>query len=394
MDDNKTTSGWDELAKELGSDPTPESFQRQSRDTEPLPAARESEESQSVPQKDVPQANPNDWTGLANTLGIPVEERIPIEEPSAPEVSEGEAAKTEPESLASDSSALDGSDIHFEDETTDEDASEEESSPADGPSITSSDQAQSAFDALFLSGTAAAEACSKISSSDGTDATEGKDSGEDSDEDSGEAKKGRRPRRRRGRGRGRRNQGDQLEAAEDAVEEAAAAKDAVHSESDPFGGFLSPSATEQTGATENIEEERSSGDAEESDDRKKSQRRRRPRRRRGKGRGDAASDVENPVAAPEDALDISADADDDSPDDDSPDDDFSDDDSPDDDENLNSAISRSGKRPSHRNIPTWQEAMGMIVDTNMEARKKTPTKAGQSSSPRGRGRSGRPRKKT
>ena len=45
----------------------------------------------------------------------------------------------------------------------------------------------------------------------------------------------------------------------------------------------------------------------------------------------------------------------------------------------------------HRNLPTWTEAVGVIVDANIELHEKTPNK---SSSPRGRGRGGRRRKKS
>jgi hypothetical protein len=47
-------------------------------------------------------------------------------------------------------------------------------------------------------------------------------------------------------------------------------------------------------------------------------------------------------------------------------------------------------KPNHRGIPSWEEAIGMIVATNMEARSKNPH-AGPSSRGRGRGRGGRRR---
>lgn len=46
-------------------------------------------------------------------------------------------------------------------------------------------------------------------------------------------------------------------------------------------------------------------------------------------------------------------------------------------------------RPSHRGIPTWSEAIGMIIDTNMEARARNPNPG--PSSPRGRSRGNRGR---
>jgi len=43
-------------------------------------------------------------------------------------------------------------------------------------------------------------------------------------------------------------------------------------------------------------------------------------------------------------------------------------------------------RPSHRNIPTWEESIGVIVDANLEARSSRP-KAARAGGSRGRGRS-------
>ncbi len=45
----------------------------------------------------------------------------------------------------------------------------------------------------------------------------------------------------------------------------------------------------------------------------------------------------------------------------------------------------AGDRNSHRGIPAWEEAIGHIIATNMEARAKNP----KSGAPRGRGRGGR-----
>ena len=50
---------------------------------------------------------------------------------------------------------------------------------------------------------------------------------------------------------------------------------------------------------------------------------------------------------------------------------------------------RPTRRQRHRNIPTWSEAIGMIVDSNLEQRAKSPAKQ-QSSRGRG-GRGGRRR---
>ncbi|HUY90849.1 MAG TPA: hypothetical protein VMV10_19090 [Pirellulales bacterium] len=43
-------------------------------------------------------------------------------------------------------------------------------------------------------------------------------------------------------------------------------------------------------------------------------------------------------------------------------------------------------KANHRSIPSWDEAIGMIIATNMEARSKNP---GAGGGPRGRGGRGR-----
>ncbi|MFV2067615.1 MAG: hypothetical protein ACC645_11605 [Pirellulales bacterium] len=66
-------------------------------------------------------------------------------------------------------------------------------------------------------------------------------------------------------------------------------------------------------------------------------------------------------------------------------------DGPDDSQEANEDSDDSGKspRPSHRNIPTWDEAIGVIVDANIEARSSRP-KSARAGGSRGRSRS-RPR---
>jgi hypothetical protein len=50
-------------------------------------------------------------------------------------------------------------------------------------------------------------------------------------------------------------------------------------------------------------------------------------------------------------------------------------------------------RSGHRNLPTWNDAIGVIVDGNLAQRSKAPAKQ-QNSSSRGRSRGGRRHKKS
>jgi ribonuclease E len=144
-------------------------------------------------------------------------------------------------------------------------------------------------------------------------------------------------------------------------------------------------------------------------------RRRRPRRRR-RGRGgrksDEASDREKPAprggdrsaeseqkagpprhAAPDD-LDL------DDEDDDDLNDNFLDEDESDEDGDGDTGEERSSSGrvipPSHRNMPTWEEAIGVIVETNLQTRserKRSPRPSSQGGSSRGgRSRGGRRKK--
>ncbi|NIP86197.1 MAG: hypothetical protein GTO03_11760, partial [Planctomycetales bacterium] len=54
-----------------------------------------------------------------------------------------------------------------------------------------------------------------------------------------------------------------------------------------------------------------------------------------------------------------------------------------------SADASEGRRTKHRNIPTWDEAVGVVVAANKEARARAAKSTGRSRSRRGRGRPSR-----
>jgi hypothetical protein len=56
------------------------------------------------------------------------------------------------------------------------------------------------------------------------------------------------------------------------------------------------------------------------------------------------------------------------------------------------SLEGSGGQASHRNLPTWQEAIGVIVDGNLALRSKAPVKP--QTPARGRSRGGRRHKKS
>lgn len=145
-----------------------------------------------------------------------------------------------------------------------------------------------------------------------------------------------------------------------------------------------------------------------------SKRRRGRRRRRGRGKkvdGPATADMDEesrddgraprkrgrrPAPLTDDATDAEFDFDDDLDATEPGEADDDDNGSGPDDQTARGATAR-GASPRHRNIPSWEEAIGLIVDVNMqsrsERRRTAPQKSARSGSSRGRSR-GRRKKKT
>jgi|GEM_PF-5313409 len=484
-------SPWDDLAQTLGAKPSPDALERPRLESapphqEPITAAEQPVREPSVPQAPPVQTSAtqaSDWAGLAGSLGITVEESAerataaPPADPIDNDTNRSSPAQTskvaaqkggEPsffgagEAVGADEEQAQVAFAAALDSSTDNQSGAETDDPLQ--KSLSGEVARNVFDALFLSGAAAAEALSDLlplkKSSARKQENEGADqrasaesvaSVQDETNQDLQARDGteknlteRKPRRRRGRGRRRRGQNDRgqddrVDAAKDGTEtnpqdSALEPADISAAESNPQDGPFeepidrTPSLQGEPRGAASEESEHSSADSSE-ESRKSSSRRRRPRRRRGRGRGVATRETDDPTisqereassdsedtdsiaalaqdgvgdstnawerAAPQDGLNRRG-----SPksaavdplDEIDPLDTNEIDETVEADDILNRGS--SSKRPSHRNIPTWAEAMSVIVESNLELRKKSPTQPGRSGSSRSRSRGGRRRKNT
>jgi len=398
MDENEPKkSPWGQLAQDLGAEPSSEAFQRSQPPAVEIPAAEATEqENDSEP----PQQSPSDWNALANSLGLEVPEPPqpePAKEPlKATEASSAEEISISPESPSEDDGIGTSLEAAFSDEDgqdsadplpplpsevdqimsegdwdseedSDDDLADEDLADEDEEeSGMSGSVAKNAFDALFnADGSALAipspgwvrekppENAEGVvdpvdSVARASDTEDSNQENADSENDDKEQRPKRR-RRRRGRGRG----GRKTEAEQTPTEETADGQDAL-----------------------NGENREDSADEESSEESEKT-RRRRPRRR---SRRSASAD--NPASTGPASTDNSNDT----------------------DESLESvsygdnelAEGRSSSNrdsTSHRNMPTWTEALSTIIEGNLELHSKAPSRQG-SSRGRGRGRGGRGRKKT
>jgi hypothetical protein len=514
---DQSASSWDDLASKLGAKPSPDALERPHLESTPLhqettiSEARTLHELTEPPETPTIQTSatqPSDWAGLADSLGITADsspESSPPALDSDPDDSDPDDSGTsagsqpQPEASAYDSGTLEAWDDHpslQEEELSQITFAEELDPPAEYIEEAanpvqkglSGEVARGVFDALFLSGTAAAEALGNLLPSRGSDTrNQVEDKSTELDESElGESEQseqiesyqdelnqdlrardrtasdgpGRRPRRRRGRGRRRRGKDDEfivgkeentakdasrggsdLQQSELKLPERSASESELPDslsmeevslsmgEVDGSMGEVDGSMEEVDGDTQQQKESSqdvSSREAEPSpadssdESAKSSSHRRRPRRRRGRrGRGVATRETDDPsVSQDREASSVTGTGHETS---DStstweqaaPRDDRNRQGSPETgDEALSDEMGRDGngrevkseeheisntrsaKRPSHRNIPSWEEAMGMIVDSNIESRKKSPTPSSRSGSSRSRGRSGRRRKKT
>jgi hypothetical protein len=239
----------------------------------------------------------------------------------------------------------------------------------------SGEAARSAFDALFSAdavnwGSAFVSPRTNVESSflftegeeavfseDIPDASEGSDvEGEEGDN------KERRPRRRRRGGRGRGRKSERSETGEEgAIEETTLDDDAII-----------------IGEGEDAAGESEEGEATT----EKRRRRRRPRggRTRRDEEGEATGEADESQVRRRIAAHVGEEEDDE-------------DDDTDDDLDAEDGDSEEGGRASHRNLPTWNDAIGVIVEGNLAQRSKAPAKQ-QGAPARGRGRGGRRHKKS
>ena len=369
-------STWDELVGELGVNVTDEALERRQPPPKELPTHRRGKVEET-------QAVTSDWEGLASSLGIEVpaiSEQLPVKKPveqppakkpaaSRPEKSAPVETHDEPELRVEEPKIEIDVEIQRVDssEFIEEIDGEEES--IETPTITG-EAARSAFDALFAAdaaswGSAFVSARSNVESSflftEGEEAVFAEDISDDSaeeEEEEGDPKKGRRRRRRGGRGRGR-------------------SKSGAGSENE---NNLDPDREEQA---ESAGEETADSDSESPTESTAPEKRRRRRRSRGRGRSKDDKELTSEEEDSRVKQQVASHMGDEEDDDDLEEDLLDDDDSP----------STAGSRPSHRNLPTWDEAIGVIVDTNLAQRSKSPARQSSGSS-RGRGHGGRRHKKS
>ncbi len=433
MDEKPSSSSWDDILKEVGATPAPDAVERRR-------PAIENTFDPPPNRRPAPKTKPGNWNALATELGVDAPPEEPAERAAVgPGAMEASFAAIEPlesgfeeiieeemadvefgeaddddsdgerdEQCDEDSDLFDegdddDSDEHDEDDEDDsdeadeddEDELDEDDSEAKSdlpPSTLSGEAARSAFEALFQAGSFAggvapqrrppsppkrpetaddifadfdrperpahpSRAARPTRPVDDEDAERGPgDEASRADEDEGE-KRPRRRRRRGGRGRGPRTESADAATPRDA--------DAGDWSEEPVG---------ESKPTDDAERDDDSGEAER-DDRP----RRRRRSRRGRGRGAATGEggevsEARPAARngrpPKPMID--------------------DDDEQDDADDLALAASgeadddddASAPRSAHKSIPTWSEAILVMVETNMQSRKNAPPRTG---SPRGQG---------
>lgn len=361
MAENEKKTLWDSLVETLGVQPDPEAFERHQPPPTELPKVSEEQ------IQHAPKAAPSDWNALASDLGVSPSE--PADRPSgkaaADEASRpAEAAEISEEPFESVPDIPGNSEEQAEFEAVVEDALDQvdevdEEIPAEDQARTEDLASQPATESAIESETSDAQ-------------TEQDESGGMSPEKA-------------------RSAFDALFSPESRAWGSAMREPGP--EENPFGFEVKPSSL----AEEEPSPEEATLDAEladveltEIDDeeaapppekRKKSRRGRRGGKGRKKAKRRGESDSETPASGEDDLLEDSTDKEDD----------FtleSEDDAADDGSSKRRSGSRS--RPAHRNIPPWSEAIGIIVQSNLDQRS-SQSKGSSSSKGRG-GRGGKRRK--
>ncbi len=363
-EENKELSTWDQLVGELGVNVTDDALERRQPAPKELPSRR-----RGMIDREETAACPSDWEGLASSLGIEVPrvvEQPPIKEPDEGQVKKVSARESDSVTVETEEVQAE---IKVESERVDssefiEQIDDNKDEAAESPRMTG-EAARSAFDALFAAdaaswGSAFVSPRTNVESSflfsEGEEAVFADEIPDDSIEEEEEPKRGRRRRRRGGRGRGRGK--TDAGAAGEGIEDAEIKEPADPSSEEPAEADLS----EETAPPE------------------KCRRRRRSRgRSRQKDSQELSADEEDSRIKKHVATHVGDDEDDEE------------DDSHADDDGESS--STGGSRTTHRNLPTWDEAIGVIVDTNLAQRSKSPAKQSTGSS-RGRSRGGRRHKKS
>jgi len=343
MPENSPSDHWDLLASELGTPPPEADTAKQ-----PEPIAQTKRAAKKSPPTRKPAEA--DWGAIASSLGVTVEaEAEPPEEATA---------KTEAEAASVIEQRVSEIDVEFIEEAqeqldepdesgesvaeVEEAAAESRSEPADVPRAQPPSPAQTALDALFEGPALPRDAFAAekpAAPEEVLPVAEAPVEGEaEITSETAEEKSEKSGTRRRRRRRRKPKDADHI-ASEDATAE---------EEADASAEDLAPDVVAEAEDSEKLEEHGRS---------------KRRRKRRGSSR---KRKKDEPVAAAGDALGEEAAEGDDSSDEDQ------------------AALSKPSKqKPSHRAIPTWQEAIGVIIAGNTERRKKN---GGGSGRGRGRGR--------
>jgi hypothetical protein len=398
--EDKPSSSWDELIQQIGAAPPPDALERK----RPAVTAKFDPPPVSAPPA---EAKPSDWGALASKLGLEATEPPPQprsapreeEKPAAARDMEASFAGIEPlesdfeevvEAEISEIDFIESDDSDLEGESADDDFDEFD------PDSLSGEAARSAFEALFQAGSFSSLPTPRTPSREPDEARrrgsrptprreesredDGSDDDVESTDEGGQSLEGEttsesseegRPRRRRRRGRGRGRGRDREDA-----DRSAQAKDAAHADDADSDEGLADSLEDDAAEREPAVE------GEESRDRPRRKRGRR-RRRTGETR-EGAGESDRPAAANGRAsARPAADDDDDDDDDDEPLLQADDGEEGDDDESGGSP-----RRASHKNIPTWSDAIGVMVETNLQSRKNSPQRptGGRERSRGGRGR--------
>ncbi len=368
MDDKESKSPWDMLAQELGAQPVAEAFQRSQPPATEIPS--------SAPSGAAPPSQSSgssgDWNALAGSLGLE------ITEPVAPDKKQTSDTAHERDAAFSDESVdiIDSTDAVDEelegtpdtlpplpneiDQVMESDQGTEAVAGDETDTGIAGQAARDAFDALFTAGGTAwaipspepinekanQDLAEPESSCDPRALSTDLSSPEKETEEDGERPKRKRSRRRR-RGRGGRK-----------TEEEQSTNEVADRELDA--------------SVKQDQEELSEKDSPEEDDDAKPRRRRSRRRpRQSVASDDPTTDAKNDPTTDTKNVDTEGAL-------------------VSEGEELSDELDASSQtRTGHRNLPTWSEAIGMIVDANLELRSKSPSKPHSS-----RGRGGRRRRKT
>ncbi len=410
MDEEKKTNAWDSLLEDLGAEPDSKAFERHQPPAQEIqPTAEWSEAESATPE---PKASAGDWNSLAESLGLEVDESTldspPVNSGSdePPTSRQSRSEKTYDKTYEEPGAAFQ-QDAPTEEHLADDVSFEEDSTvafpskAAQGESR-SQDEAGSSEDLPPLP-TPMDQALSETAWDD-TEASSGEESGDETSGDGENATTA---------------DADHTEGQGITGEAARSAFDALFSEgATGWGSAFLPTpkreetarGSKQAGGDELKEVFSESTNAPEAkaggeEDGEPPKRKRSRRRRRG-GKGRKAAGERKLENRPDDGQTSETQSE------------LSEthseqakqqrtrtrsqpteSDKDDDDDLLLDGEAGDGERSAgsgrgrqrHRNIPAWSEAIGMIVDANLEQRAKSPSKPQSSRSRGGRGRGGRNR---